>query len=78
MADDKVKPIYSVVVGKHRLSCINTSTGSTVGTLSYDGTVSSGPIVTGDRCVTVFKTPTGLRGRIMKLPNFTTITTFSV
>lgn len=75
---DKTKPVYSVIFSKERLSCIDTSTGSTRGTLSYTGTIISGPVVTGERCVVVFSTPSGPKGKIMKLPNFTTITTFNV
>ncbi len=74
----KELPIYSVVQVGNKLTCINTSTGSTTGTLSFNGEISSSPIVTGDRCVVVFKTQSGLKGKIMKLPNFSTITTFNV
>jgi len=77
MSNDQ-KPIYTAIVLKDKLSCIDTSTGSTVGTFSFNGTVKSGPIVTGDRCVVIFNTPSGAKGKIMKLPNFTTITTFNV
>lgn len=75
---DKLKPIFSVVFTKNRLSCIDTGTGSTKGTLTYSGTIISGPVVTGERCVVIFSTPSGPKGKIMKLPNFSTITTFNV
>lgn len=74
---DKANVIYSVVFSKDKLSCIDTSTGSTKGTLSYNGTIVSGPVVTGDRCVVIFSTPSGNKGKIMKLPFFSTTTTFN-
>lgn len=73
----KESPIYSVVVINNKVTCINTSSGSTVGTYTFNGEVVSTPIVTGDRCVILFKTSSGIKGKIMKLPNFSTITTFN-
>jgi hypothetical protein len=75
--DTKEQPVYSVVNIKNKLTCINTSHGATIGTLTYTGEIASGPIVTGDRCVVIFKTSSGLKGKIMRLPNFSTITTFN-
>jgi len=77
MSSDQ-KAVYTVAILKDKLTCIDTSTGSTVGTFSYNGTVKSGPVITGDRCVVIFDTPSGPKGKIMRLPNFTTITTFNV
>ena len=75
---NKESIVYSVVIMNNKLTCINTSSGSTVGTLTFVGEIISTPIVTGDRCVAIFKSGSGTKGKIMRLPNFTTITTFNV
>ena len=73
------KPVYSVVLIKDKLRCFNTQFAQTLSTYSLpgDSTVISGPTVTGDRCVVVMKTANGIKGKIFKLPSFSTITTFN-
>ena len=77
--ESKQKVVYSVVSTKDKLRCFDTQFASTLGTYSLPGgsTIISGPIVTGDRCVVVFKTPNGNNGKIFKLPNFSTISSFN-
>lgn len=77
--ESKQKPVYSVIVSKDKLRCFDTQYSSTMGTYSLPGgsTVISGPIVTDDRCVVVLKTPNGNKGKIFKLPSFSTISTFN-
>ena len=76
--ENKQKIIYTVVVNKTKLNCINTKNGSIVGSLSIKGTISSGPIVTDDRCVVTIKSDNGSsKGYIYKLPNFSIITSFN-
>ena len=71
--------VYSVVNNKDKLICIDTKTGSTVGTFPFIGTLINGPIVTGsDQCTVVIGTATGKKGLVLKLPRFTTITSFNL
>ena len=67
--------IYSVIFSKNKLQCVNTSNGSVVGSYTFAGTISNGPIVTGDRCVVVFDSK---KGKIFKLPKFSVVTTFNI
>jgi hypothetical protein len=70
--------VFSVIMNKSKLQCIDTTNGSVKGSFSYAGNICNGPIVTGDRCVVVFETPNGKKGKIFKLPTFSTITSFSI
>jgi hypothetical protein len=75
----KTETIYSVILNKNKLTCINTKNGATLGVFSFTGEILTGPIVTGNnQCTVVFATPTGRRVRVFKLPNFTTITNFNM
>jgi len=76
---DKSDIIYSVVISKDKLICINTQNGATVGVFPYLGTVMTGPIVTGgNQCTVVFDTVNGKQGKVFKLPGFTSITNFNM
>jgi hypothetical protein len=76
--ENKHNIIYSVIVNKQKLSCINTKNGSILGSLSFNGEVISGPIVTGDRCVVTFKSSSNKKtGSIYKLPKFSIVSTFN-
>lgn len=74
----KEKPIYSVIVNGKQLRCINTSSGSTFNTKELNGEITLGPIVTGDRCVVVYKVGSSSKGVILRIPSLSTITTFKV
>ena len=75
-SDEKI--VYSVVINGRQLRCINTSTGSTRSTIEFVGDIVTGPIVTDNKCVIVTKQKGVSKGRIYKLPSFSTITTFTV
>jgi hypothetical protein len=76
--ENKQKTIFSVIINKNKLNCINTLNGSSLGSLSYSGSIMSGPIVTGDRCVVTYRTSNNnIKGVIYKLPTFSIITTFN-
>jgi len=70
--------VYTVIPDGDKLKCYDTQTGSLVGTFNFCGDIVNGPIVTGDRVTMVFKTASGKMGRILSLPNFNTVSTFSV
>lgn len=71
--------VYSVVINKDKLVCINTKTGATIGVFPYLGTIATGPIVTGgNQCTVVFDTINGRQGKVFKLPNFTIVTSFNM
>jgi hypothetical protein len=72
----KENPVYSVIINGRQIKCIDTSSGSTKNTKELNGDITLGPIVTGDRCVIVYKNGNALVGRILKLPSLSTITTF--
>lgn len=76
---NKDEIVYSVVVNKDKLVCINTKNGASLGSYPYLGTIISGPIVTGNnQCTVVFDTVNGKKGKVLKLPNFSTITSFNM
>jgi hypothetical protein len=70
------KVIYTVIVDKDHLKCLDTSNGSIMGSTNFIGTVLSGPIVTEDRCTVVFDSYMGRKGKIFKLPSFSTVSSF--
>ncbi len=70
--------IYSVIANKNKINCINTKNGASIGSLSFSGTIASGPIVTGDRCVITYKTNSNTHKVVIyKLPNFSIVSTFN-
>jgi len=68
--------IYAVIVDKDHLKCLDTSNGSMLGSVNFIGDISSGPIVTEDRCTVIFNNYLGRHGKIFKLPNFSIISSF--
>lgn len=74
----KEKPVYSVIVSGKKLKCINTASGSTFNIKEINGDIVLGPIVTGDRCVVVYKAGNTSKGAILRIPSLSTITTFKV
>ena len=74
--ESKQNRVYSVVVDKRKLKCIDTKNGNVVASSLMMGDIISGPIVTGDRCVVVVKTTIGSKGKILRLPSFNVITSF--
>jgi hypothetical protein len=69
--------VYTVILDGELLKCIDTSSGMVIGSMNIIGNLSSGPIVTGDRCTVVINNYTGTQGRVFKLPSFEVVTTFS-
>jgi hypothetical protein len=70
--------IYNVIVDGSHFRCMDTSNGMQLGLSGINGTVISGPIVSGDRMTVILKDNLGnQKGYVMKLPSFNTITTFS-
>jgi hypothetical protein len=61
--------MWTVVVQGDRLRCIDARTGSTQSTISLNGRVVSGPVVTGDYCTLTIESGTGRRSNIYKLPD---------
>jgi hypothetical protein len=47
-----------------------------LGSVNFIGDISSGPIVTEDRCTVIFNNYLGRTGKIFKLPNFSIISSF--
>jgi hypothetical protein len=70
--------IYTVIVDSDKLKCYDTQTGSVQGTLTFNGRVINGPVVTGDRVTVVFETASGRQGRIYSLPLLNAVSTFNV
>lgn len=74
---EKENPVYTVIPSGNYLRCIDTSNGMTAALVNMGGEIITGPIVTGDRCVVVYKSGSGKKGRILKLPKLSTITIFN-
>lgn len=70
--------IYSVVVNKQKLNCINTKNGSILGSLNFTGEIASGPTVVENRCVVSYKLQSNKKNVVIyKLPNFSIVSTFN-
>lgn len=70
--------VYAVIVDGDKLKCYDTQTGALQSSHSFSGKILNGPIVTSDRVTIVIETPSGKIGRIFSLPNFGSISSFSV
>lgn len=70
---------YTVTIGNdgQSLKCIDASTGLMHNTYRYNGILTSGPIVTGDRCTIVVRRGGTNYGIVLKLPSFLLTSTFS-
>jgi len=69
---------YAVVAEGQLLKCIDTSSGMTVGSINFSGTIVQGPNVNGDRCTVVTDSYLGKKGTVYELPSFSVMTTFDV
>jgi hypothetical protein len=68
--------IFTVVSDGTSLRCIDALTGTQYNTYRYNGTLISGPIVTGDRATVVLRRSNTNFGEVLKLPSFMLTSTF--
>lgn len=67
---------FTVVSDGITLKCIDANTGTQYNTYRINGTLVSGPIVTGDRATIVVKRSNTNFGEVLKLPSFMLTSTF--
>lgn len=70
------KKNYTVVSTGTMLRCIDAGTGNLVNTHRIDGTLVSGPVVTGDRVTLVVRKNNTNTGYVLKLPSLLRTSTF--
>jgi hypothetical protein len=68
--------IFTVVGDGTSLRCIDALTGTQYNVYRYNGTLVSGPIVTGDRATIVLRRGNTNFGEVLKLPSFMLTSTF--
>ncbi|NBO99002.1 MAG: hypothetical protein EBU90_02570 [Proteobacteria bacterium] len=68
--------IYTVIASGNTLKCVDAATGMQHNTHRFDGTIVSGPIVTGDRVTVVIRRGDTNYGIVFKLPSFLQTSTF--
>lgn len=73
MKNDK---LYTVVSDGTVLRCIDAITGTQFNTYRLNGTLVSGPVVTGDRVTIVVRRSNTNFGQVLKLPSFMLTSTF--
>lgn len=67
---------FTVVGDGVTLKCIDANTGTQYNTYRINGTLVSGPVVTGDRVTIVVRQGNVNMGRVLKLPSFMLTSTF--
>jgi hypothetical protein len=67
---------FTVVNDGTTLKCIDANTGTQYNTYRYNGTLISGPVVTGDRVTVVVRRSNSNFGEVLKLPSFMLTSTF--
>lgn len=70
------KKNYTVVSTGTMLRCIDATTGNLVNTHRIDGTMVSGPVVTGDRVTLVVRKGNTNTGYVLKVPSLLRTSTF--
>ena len=77
MNEDK---IYSVAItGANRMNIINANNGTVANSFTFPGTITSGPVVAGDKCTYVVRLSNNeQRGFIRKLPQGVVVSSFKV
>jgi hypothetical protein len=77
MNEDK---IYTVAIaGANRMNIINANNGTVAHSFTFPGTISSGPVVAGDKCTYVVRLSNNeQRGFIRKLPQGVVVSSFKV
>lgn len=68
--------LYTVISDGTVLKCIDAITGTQFNTYRLNGTLVSGPIVTGDRVTIVVRKSNTNFGQVLKLPSFMLTSTF--
>lgn len=68
--------VFTVTSDGTTLKCIDAKTGNQFNTLRLNGTLVSGPIVTGDRVTVVIRQGNTNFGKVFKLPSFLLTSTF--
>jgi outer membrane protein assembly factor BamB len=72
----KNEKLYTVVSDGTVLRCIDANTGTQFNTYRLNGTLVSGPVVTGDRVTIVVRRSNSNFGQVLKLPSFMLTSTF--